>query len=55
MKRTGIEGCRDFLTERDGEADLLNRRLANREQFFSDSVEELTADLNNETYLVAHP
>jgi hypothetical protein len=31
-----IEGYREFLTKRDGEADLLNRRLANREQFFSD-------------------
>jgi hypothetical protein len=36
MKRTGIEGYRDFLAKRDGEADLLNRRLANREQFFND-------------------
>lgn len=36
MNRTDIEGYRDFLTKRDGEADLLNRRLANREQFFSD-------------------
>jgi hypothetical protein len=34
MKSTGIEGYRHFLAERDGEADLLNRRLANREQFF---------------------
>jgi hypothetical protein len=31
-----IEGYRDFLAKRDGEADLLNRRLANREQFFHD-------------------
>jgi hypothetical protein len=31
---TGIEGYRDFLERRDGEADLLNRRLANRELFF---------------------
>ncbi len=36
MKATGIEGYRDFLARRDGEADLLNRRLANREQFFDD-------------------
>lgn len=36
MNRTGIDGYRDFLTKRDGEADLLNRRLANREQFFGD-------------------
>lgn len=35
MKHT-VEGYRDFLAKRDGEADLLNRRLANREQFFSD-------------------
>ena len=34
MNRTGIEGYRDFLARRDGEADLLNRRLANREEFF---------------------
>ncbi|MGV0812011.1 hypothetical protein ABQF34_08630 [Mycolicibacterium boenickei] len=36
MNRTGIEGYRDFLARRDGEADLLNRRLANREQFFDE-------------------
>ncbi len=36
MNRTGIEGYRDFLVTRDGEADLLNRRLANREQFFNE-------------------
>lgn len=36
MNRTGIEGYRDFLAKRDGEADLLNRRLANRERFFTD-------------------
>jgi hypothetical protein len=36
MSRTGIEGYREFLARRDGEADLLNRRLANREQFFHD-------------------
>ncbi|OBH96938.1 hypothetical protein [Mycobacterium scrofulaceum] len=34
MNSTSIEGYRDFLTRRDGEADLLNRRLANRERFF---------------------
>jgi hypothetical protein len=38
MNRTGIEGYRDFLVRRDGEADLLNRRLANREQFFDGLV-----------------
>ena len=31
-----IEGYRDFLAKRDGEADLLNRQLANRELFFND-------------------
>lgn len=36
MNTTGIEGYRDFLARRDGAADLLNRRLANREQFFKD-------------------
>lgn len=36
MNHNGIEGYRDFLARRDGEADLLNRRLANREQFFQD-------------------
>jgi hypothetical protein len=40
MNRTGIEGYREFLARRDGEADLLNRRLANRELFFH----ELEAD-----------
>ncbi|HEY7051829.1 MAG TPA: hypothetical protein VH496_06795 [Mycobacterium sp.] len=35
MNRT-VEGYRDFLVKRDGEADLLNRRLANREEFFHD-------------------
>lgn len=33
---SGIEGYRDYLTERNGEADLLNRRLAHREAFFAD-------------------
>ncbi|MGB5795887.1 MAG: hypothetical protein WBH51_08845 [Mycolicibacter algericus] len=36
MNSTGIEGYREFLARRDGEADLLNRRLANRERFFHD-------------------
>jgi len=35
---SGIEGYRDFLRRRDGEADLLNRKLANREQFFEGLV-----------------
>ncbi len=36
MNTTGIEGYREFLARRDGEADLLNRRLENREQFFGE-------------------
>ncbi|MGX9787682.1 hypothetical protein [Mycobacterium sp. MMS18-G62] len=36
MNDNGIDGYRDFLARRDGEADLLNRRLANREQFFNE-------------------
>ena len=35
MSGTGIDGYRDFLRRRDGEADLLNRRLASREEFFA--------------------
>ncbi|MFZ0831952.1 MAG: hypothetical protein WAM92_02475 [Mycobacterium sp.] len=35
MIGTGIEGYRDYLMQRDGEADLLNRRLASREEFFA--------------------
>jgi hypothetical protein len=35
MINNGIEGYRDFLMKRDGEADLLNRRLGNREDFFN--------------------
>ena len=35
MSNNGIDGYRDFLKRRDGEADLLNRRLANREDFFN--------------------
>lgn len=35
MSATGIDGYRDYLRERDGEADLLNRRLAHREEFFA--------------------
>jgi hypothetical protein len=38
MTQTNIDGYRDFLVRRDGEADLLNRRLANRESFFDDLV-----------------
>ena len=34
MSGVGIEGYRDYLARRDGDADLLNRRLAGREEFF---------------------
>lgn len=34
MNATGIDGYRDYLVRRDGDADLLNRRLASREDFF---------------------
>ena len=35
MNAMGIDGYRVYLARRDGEADLLNRRLANREEFFA--------------------
>jgi hypothetical protein len=35
MSGLGIEGYRDYLTRRDGDADLLHRRLARREEFFA--------------------
>lgn len=35
MSNSGIEGYRDFLVRRDGDADLLHRRLGRREKFFS--------------------
>ncbi len=35
MNSAGIEGYRAFLIRRDGDADLLHRRLASREEFFS--------------------
>ena len=35
MNDTGIDGYRTYLARRDGEADLLNRRLARREEFFA--------------------
>lgn len=35
MTGSGIEGYRAFLARRDGDADLLHRRLASREEFFS--------------------
>jgi len=34
----GIEGYREFLVRRDGEADLLHRHLASREEFFGGLV-----------------
>lgn len=36
MSTTSIEGYREYLRKRNGDADLLNRRLENREQFFND-------------------
>jgi hypothetical protein len=36
MNATGIDGYRDYLARRDGDADLLNRRLASREEFFAE-------------------
>ena len=36
MNSTGIDRYREFLVNRNGHADLLNRRLDNREQFFHD-------------------
>ena len=35
MSGSGIEGYRVYLARRDGDADLLHRRLANREEFFA--------------------
>ena len=35
MNATGIAGYRAYLAKRDGDADLLNRRLASREEFFA--------------------
>ncbi|SPM36831.1 hypothetical protein BN1232_02819 [Mycobacterium rhizamassiliense] len=35
MTATGIDGYRAYLAQRDGDADLMHRRLANREEFFS--------------------
>ena len=42
----GITGYREYLIERDGEADLLNRRLSKREEFFTgiESI-EIVSDL----------
>jgi hypothetical protein len=46
MNGSGIEGYRAFLVRRDGDADLLHRRLASREEFFS----SLEADPVRSTY-----
>jgi hypothetical protein len=35
MNSSGIDGYRTYLEKRDGDADLLNRRLASREEFFN--------------------
>jgi len=35
MNSSGIDGYRTYLERRDGDADLLNRRLASREVFFN--------------------
>jgi hypothetical protein len=35
MNTLGIEGYREFLAQRDGDADLLHRSLASREEFFN--------------------
>jgi hypothetical protein len=35
MTTTGIDGYREYLAQRDGDADLLNRRLGSREEFFA--------------------
>lgn len=48
MNPTGIEGYRDFLVRRDGDADLLHRRLGSREQF----VAALDASPVRSTYRV---
>jgi hypothetical protein len=36
MNAKGIDGYRAYLEHRDGKADLLNRRLASRDEFFGD-------------------
>jgi len=35
MNSLGIDGYREYLERRDGDADLLNRRLARRDEFFA--------------------
>jgi hypothetical protein len=46
MSTVGIDGYREYLTRRDGDADLLNRRLASREEFF----EAIEADVVRSTH-----
>jgi hypothetical protein len=41
MNGAGIESYRDYLGQRDGEADLLNRRRARREEFFAALQQDL--------------
>jgi hypothetical protein len=48
MSTVGIDGYREYLTRRDGDADLLNRRLASREEFF----EAIEADVVSSTHLI---
>ena len=40
MNTAGIDGYRTYLEKRDGDADLLNRRLASREVFFKGLEED---------------
>jgi hypothetical protein len=46
MSTLGIDGYREYLARRDGDADLLNRRLARREEFF----EAIEADVVRSTH-----
>jgi hypothetical protein len=48
MNSSGIDGYRAYLEKRDGDADLLNRRLATREEFFNG----LEADPVRSTYAI---
>jgi hypothetical protein len=54
MTGTGIDGYRAYLANRDGDADLLHRRLANREEFFvsleADTVRS-THPINRDVFL----
>ena len=54
LSATGIEGYRAFLHERDGEADLLNRTLTHREDFFAKIAAEPVRSrqhIDEETFL----